>query len=807
MIQRSSDYLIWDEKELDYEKAARYFAGSPYGIIYIKDKSKTIIGIITTTEVVKGMQTGCLTYNSSFVCASSAERAIETIKGRLNIHVVPVLDKNGEFIEQYQESYEIPARFVNGILLKLENDENGDYASILKDLDINEVRLIISADSDAELVEQVKNRISERNIDVNITNFMDFLKSHIFNRDDTNVLWVDTGADYLSQRLRKYCWARVVDDGVPDSRYLFLKDFMNFVNVSVVSAVGYEKYIRNIMQIYPKAAIYAPKKISEKIRKIIDIEDVTESLHIRMNYRNERVDCWNAESDGEYDIILFFDLINTDNLMIYLNGYFMNVDQYFINCEYYLEKKLFQNYLPIFEKNDMKVFFLQLSGYKQIMSAAKISYMKYFQGNLANQTVGNSENDVIKFLAYDRQTGFELYHEIIGDAKTIKHMKNMRVGDIYYSIERNPAQIFHNDRKSIHVFGCCLTNGTFVKDDDTIAAIIKKKYPEWNVYNHGSLCVDLLETLQYYGHFKKGDILIIMPTLISSIYDEFYSEHKNKIIDFSKAYLGIPNLYDKIWQVPLHCNHVVVRHIAEYVIEQMERADDLDSYMCGEREEISYYKNNKQYLLKNNSDNDLETYANSLKRYKKEGINGAVVMNCNPFTKGHRYLIEQAADRVDNLYVFVVEEDKSYFSFKDRFLLVKQGCSDLENVTIIPSGKYIISALTMPGYFEKDELQDTILDASSDLEIFADIIAPGLNIKKRFVGTEPIDKYTRQYNYEMQRILPQKGIKVVEIKRAELNNSVISASKVRELLEQKQFDKVKELVPECTFRFLEDRFK
>lgn len=38
---------------------------------------------------------------------------------------------------------------------------------------------------------------------------------------------------------------------------------------------------------------------------------------------------------------------------------------------------------------------------------------------------------------------------------------------------------------------------------------------------------------------------------------------------------------------------------------------------------------------------------------------GGIVMNCNPFTLGHRYLIEQSASKVDKLFIFVVEEDKS----------------------------------------------------------------------------------------------------------------------------------------------------
>jgi len=50
---------------------------------------------------------------------------------------------------------------------------------------------------------------------------------------------------------------------------------------------------------------------------------------------------------------------------------------------------------------------------------------------------------------------------------------------------------------------------------------------------------------------------------------------------------------------------------------------------------------------------------------------GAIVVNANPFTLGHRYLIETASRQVDRLLIFVVENDVSRFPFQDRFRLVK----------------------------------------------------------------------------------------------------------------------------------------
>ena len=119
-------------------------------------------------------------------------------------------------------------------------------------------------------------------------------------------------------------------------------------------------------------------------------------------------------------------------------------------------------------------------------------------------------------------------------------------------------------------------------------------------------------------------------------------------------------------------------------------------------------------------------------------------MNCNPFTYGHQYLIEYASKQMELVYVFVVEEDRSFFKFCDRYEMVQKGTKDLLNVFVVPSGKWVLSYMTMPVYFEKENKQDIKVDAQLDLEIFGRYIAPALGITKRFVGEEPYDSVTRQ---------------------------------------------------------------
>ena len=86
------------------------------------------------------------------------------------------------------------------------------------------------------------------------------------------------------------------------------------------------------------------------------------------------------------------------------------------------------------------------------------------------------------------------------------------------------------------------------------------------------------------------------------------------------------------------------------------------------------------------------------------------------------------------MFVFVLEEDKSFFKFVDRFEMVKRGTSDLENVIVLPSREFMISAMTFPEYFMKDYTQTKEIDVTQDLSIFGEYIAPKLNITVRFAG-------------------------------------------------------------------------
>lgn len=163
---------------------------------------------------------------------------------------------------------------------------------------------------------------------------------------------------------------------------------------------------------------------------------------------------------------------------------------------------------------------------------------------------------------------------------------------------------------------------------------------------------------------------------------------------------------------------------------------------------------------------------------------GAIVMNCNPFTKGHRYLIEKAASESRRLFVIVVEEDASVFPFADRIELVRRGTADLTNVRVIPSGSYAVSSATFPTYFLKDRADMIVaaVQAELDAALFGRLYVPALGITRRFVGTEPLCPVTAIYNERLKAALPKYGCEVTEIERLAADGAPVSASRVRSII-------------------------
>ncbi|MGL4607271.1 MAG: [citrate (pro-3S)-lyase] ligase [Eubacteriaceae bacterium] len=216
--------------------------------------------------------------------------------------------------------------------------------------------------------------------------------------------------------------------------------------------------------------------------------------------------------------------------------------------------------------------------------------------------------------------------------------------------------------------------------------------------------------------------------------------------------------------------------------------------------------NNKHILLMENQKNGIQTYLeNESKRtpnLENQSTIGAVVINANPFTKGHQYLIESALKHCDFLHVFVLENDASDFPTQVRLSLVNEGCSHFKNVCVHESSEYLISYATYPDYFLKDKIIAGEAAGALDLEIFCQYFCPAFNISIRFVGEEPFCKTTNAYNKEMKKILPKYHIDLMEIPRLEENGLVISASFIRKEFLKGKASTLKPYLPPTTYAYL-----
>ena len=209
-----------------------------------------------------------------------------------------------------------------------------------------------------------------------------------------------------------------------------------------------------------------------------------------------------------------------------------------------------------------------------------------------------------------------------------------------------------------------------------------------------------------------------------------------------------------------------------------------------------------QIVFMENRRTGFNDYLSELAKTKRDGQNiAALVVNANPFTLGHQYLIERASQENDILHLFIVSEDASLVPFEVRKKLVIEGTAHLSNIIYHDTGAYIISSATFPSYFQKDDSAVIESHANLDLSIFIRI-ASSLGINSRYVGEEPKSLVTGIYNRIMSEKLPEHGIKCVIIPRkTEQDGQVISASNVRQAIKDGNFERMRGLVPECTYKF------
>ena len=227
----------------------------------------------------------------------------------------------------------------------------------------------------------------------------------------------------------------------------------------------------------------------------------------------------------------------------------------------------------------------------------------------------------------------------------------------------------------------------------------------------------------------------------------------------------------------------------------------------------------KAILLENGR--GLADYCAYLRAHQAPGV---IIMNANPFTLGHKYLVEKAESR--NLVIIPVKEDASRFSYAERLAMIRSGAGDWADV--VEGSDYQISAATFPTYFLKNLSDAAETQMRLDIDLFGRHIAPALGALVRYVGSEPADPLTARYNALMKELLPKYGVQLVEIPRLavdsdcradsstppsaplrmtkgttpELVKGPVTATSVRALLDEGRFKAASALTPESTWPYL-----
>ncbi len=213
-------------------------------------------------------------------------------------------------------------------------------------------------------------------------------------------------------------------------------------------------------------------------------------------------------------------------------------------------------------------------------------------------------------------------------------------------------------------------------------------------------------------------------------------------------------------------------------------------------QEIARVENTLSFL--ENRPRGFQDFCAALEASRRPGKSAVVVMNANPFTLGHRFLVEKAASENDTVHLFVLEEDASLVPFSVRWNLVQAGTADLPNVICHASGPYLISSATFPSYFLRDEAAVIEGHARLDLALFRSI-AEALGASSRYVGEEPTSQVTGLYNTILARELPAMGLQCVIVPRLTAGGTGVSASTVRSLIHDGRLEDIRPLVPETTW--------
>lgn len=462
-------------------------------------------------------------------------------------------------------------------------------------------------------------------------------------------------------------------------------------------------------------------------------------------------------------------------------------------------------YKDYFNKLGIKTFICRLPVYQDLINCTiDEEYRNHLEINILNKSLDFNNEYIRDQIRKIYNMNFTEVTARLNIEETIKKRKKFH--------DFNNINKVGMEENIIYVIGPCIVNGHNNFEKDQFLYCLHEKLEKENLkYSIKGIsiaeekCNSLIDIMNSLS-LRNKDFIIFIGQNVQPLC--------NKVNVYDSVDLNLIDLFnsrrkEETWfmESPIHTTGIANKAISNEIIErliksEMAHLDLIEDPICLQKSHILLSENEMGKLNK-----FLQDIQESRFKTDENSIVGSIIMNCNPITLGHLYLIDYASKMVDYLYIFVVQEDRSFFSFEDRYNLVKNAVEQYKNIKVIPSGEFVLSNKTLPAYFTKEYEKERTIDASEDIGIFAEYIAPALNIKIRFAGEEPLDPITKQYNIEMKRTLTDHGLKFIEIPRKEFSGEVISASKVRKLLNDGKFDEIKKIVPEVTYQYLLDRFQ
>ena len=345
--------------------------------------------------------------------------------------------------------------------------------------------------------------------------------------------------------------------------------------------------------------------------------------------------------------------------------------------------------------------------------------------------------------------------------------------------------------RTIWFFGPCFMIGGFVEDKNTIESMLQQRLNEdgysCRVVNCGCYETPYQEMIHMTSTpMKPGDILVMH--VDNRPFAGTESVDMMELLDRHDAPA------EWMLDLPVHCNHKVNRIYADDLYQRIVSSGVLDEAPAKDAE--------RSMLSRSLAVNSLYLNLRFDDFHPQEGeVVGSVGMHGNPFTLGHRYLIETASKQVDKLFVLMIEDDLGIFSYAERFAMAVEGTRDLPNVKIVAGGPFQATRNVFQEYFVRVEPTDMRESALVDTLIYAEIIAKRLGITKRFLGDERHNPKMQFFNELMKETLPAYGIQVVELPRAQVNGHAISASLARSAAADGDRETLLANIPETTLKF------